>query len=140
MLQYENLDLKAVRQLAKTLAEEALGKDIIIGLVGDLGAGKTIFTQAFGKVLGAGRITSPTFIIVAHQRLARQDFYHIDFYRLKKSSELLPLGIKEILSAKNRVALIEWVDKFPAIRRKCDILVEFNILKNNLRNVKISAR
>lgn len=137
MLIYKNLDIRGVKELAETLALEAGGRDMVIGLTGDLGAGKTVFVQAFGKALGIKKITSPTFIVVASHRLPDLDFYHIDFYRLRSQSELNPLGIFEIISSSKRIVLIEWVDRFPAVLKKCDIVVNIKTLPHNLRDVQI---
>ncbi len=90
-------------------------KAFVIGLYGDLGAGKTSFTQAVGKKLGVKDVvTSPTFVIEKIYPLEGQKFshlIHIDTYRLEKSEELLKLGWNEILKDGGNIILVEWADK-----------------------------
>ncbi len=87
----------------------------VIGLYGNLGAGKTSFTQAFAKALGVEEVvTSPTFVIEKIYDLAGQKFtrlIHIDAYRLEKSEELLKLGWKEVISDRDNIVIIEWPDR-----------------------------
>lgn len=137
MLNYRNVDLKGVRLVARALAKEAAGRDMVVGLSGDLGAGKTTFTQAFAKELGVKNLNSPTFIVVATHRLPKKDLYHIDFYRLRSKSELDPLGIQQIMESGNRIALIEWVDRFPSVKKNCDILIDLKITGKGLRDLTI---
>lgn len=86
----------------------------VIALTGDLGAGKTTFSQGFLKALGVRRrIISPTFLIVRPYSLsvARTNFtraFHIDCYRLKHADELQALGLSEMLSNPKHIVLIEW--------------------------------
>ena len=76
------------RDLAAALAELARPSDLLV-LVGDLGAGKTAFTQGFGRGLGIDeQITSPTFALV-RSYTGRLDLYHLDVYRLEQVSEAL---------------------------------------------------
>jgi tRNA threonylcarbamoyladenosine biosynthesis protein TsaE len=90
-------------------------KATVVGLYGDLGAGKTSFTQGVAKALGVDdAVTSPTFVIEKIYELVEKQFthlIHIDAYRLEKSEELLHLGWKEIISDKNNLILIEWPER-----------------------------
>ena len=95
----------------------------VVGLYGDLGAGKTTFTQAIAKNLGVSDIvTSPTFVIMkvydisytSNPATRNHNFdklIHIDAYRIENSSELLHLGWKEIISNPNNLILIEWPER-----------------------------
>lgn len=84
----------------------------VIALVGELGAGKTTFTQGFLKALGVKHpVISPTFVLIRRYPLKNLQFtdaYHIDCYRLEKASELVKLGLKEILKNPAHLVLIEW--------------------------------
>ena len=98
----------ATRELAATLAELARPCDLLL-LVGDLGAGKTAFTQGFGRGLGIDdQITSPTFALV-QSYTGRLDLYHLDVYRLEQLNEALDLGLSEMLDD-GSVTVIEWGD------------------------------
>ena len=87
----------------------------IICLVGDLGAGKTTFTQ--GLALGLGLppeepVNSPTFTLVSEHPGGRVPLYHFDVYRLLDSSGLYDLAFDEYLDG-DGVVVIEWADKIP---------------------------
>ena len=98
----------ATRDLAAALAELARPSDLLV-LVGDLGAGKTAFTQGFGRGLGIDdQITSPTFALV-QSYTGRLDLYHLDVYRLDQVAEALDLGLSELLDD-GSVTVIEWGD------------------------------
>lgn len=114
--------LKDIRQLAQNLIkkwQKNLGP-LVIALYGDLGSGKTTFTQFLAKALKIKeKILSPTFVIIktfslpCSQRIV-SDFsalIHIDAYRIKTSKELLDLGLKEILANKQNIIVIEWAEK-----------------------------
>ncbi len=96
------------RDLAAALAELARPSDLLV-LVGDLGAGKTAFTQGFGRGLGIDeQITSPTFALV-RSYTGRLDLYHLDVYRLEQVVEAMDLGLSELLDD-GSVTVIEWGD------------------------------
>lgn len=100
--------VEATRSLAAALAELARPGDLLL-LVGDLGAGKTAFSQGFGAGLGIDeQITSPTFALV-HGYTGRLDLNHLDVYRLEQINEALDLGLSELLDD-GSVTLIEWGD------------------------------
>ncbi len=86
---------------------------LVVGLSGDLGAGKTAFTQGIAHHLGIkNKITSPTFVIVKKYPIKKLENYkflfHIDAYRLKNEGDLLQLGWEEIIKSKEHLVLIEW--------------------------------
>jgi len=88
-----------------------------VGLVGHLGAGKTVLVQgmAEGNAPGAAvEVTSPTFTLV-HEHPGRLLLYHLDAYRLRQVEELLALGFDELFSADSAV-VVEWADRIrPAL-------------------------
>lgn len=102
------------RDLGTAVSAMAGPGDVVV-LAGDLGAGKTAFVQGFGRGLGvAERITSPTFTIVHVYEGGRLPIHHIDVYRLDQLSEVLDLGLAEMLD-EGGVVLIEWGDAIAAI-------------------------
>lgn len=97
----------ATAELGQALAELARPTDVIL-LSGDLGAGKTTFSQGFGRGLGIDeQITSPTFTLV-RTYTGRLDLYHLDVYRLDLG-EVADLGLNEVVDDES-VTLIEWGD------------------------------
>jgi tRNA threonylcarbamoyladenosine biosynthesis protein TsaE len=100
--------VEATQELAAALAALAQPGDLIV-LAGDLGAGKTAFVQGFGRGLGVtDPITSPTFTLV-QEYAGRLPVHHIDVYRLDQLSEVVDLGLSELLDDRG-VVLIEWGD------------------------------
>lgn len=96
--------LEKTQQIAEKLAQVVTENDIIL-LNGDLGAGKTTFSQYFGKALGVKRtINSPTFNIIKSYK-GRLPLHHMDCYRLEDSDE--DLGFDEYFND-NGVTIIEW--------------------------------
>jgi tRNA threonylcarbamoyladenosine biosynthesis protein TsaE len=104
----------------------------VIGLRGDLGAGKTTFTQICAKLLGISEtVTSPTFVLLKKYKLGNEMlggkfsyFIHLDAYRLKGGKELNPLGWQEIISDSKNLIMIEWpelvADAMPTTARYID--------------------
>lgn len=87
---------------------------VILCLYGDLGSGKTTFTQGFAQGLGiTTRLLSPTFIIVRRYEIPSTEkfLYHIDLYRLKNADEMEELGLTEIFTDPTAVVVIEWADR-----------------------------
>ncbi len=94
----------------------------VVGLYGELGAGKTFFTQAVAKAFRVEeQVVSPTFVIEKIYELRDQDFshlIHIDAYRLDNSKELLNLGWEKITADPKNLILIEWPEKVSEIMPK----------------------
>lgn len=89
----------------------------VIGLSGDLGAGKTAFTFGIGKGWGALElINSPTFVFVHEHRRAVDDMrlYHVDCYRLTNLDDAETIGLEDILAG-DGVTVIEWPERIAAL-------------------------
>lgn len=100
-------------KLATGIAELAEAGDLLV-LVGDLGAGKTAFSKAYGKALGIDEpMTSPTFTL-AREYEGRLTLHHLDVYRLEQMAEVLDLDLPELLES-GGVVLIEWGDAIMAM-------------------------
>jgi tRNA threonylcarbamoyladenosine biosynthesis protein TsaE len=97
------------RALAGAVAELVRPGDVLL-LGGDLGAGKTTFTQGLGAALGVQElVTSPTFTLVRPYETAngRPTLLHADVYRLDQVAEVLDLGLAELVE-EDAVAVVEW--------------------------------
>ena len=98
--------------LGKSMGEKASPGQIIC-LNGDLGTGKTVFTQGFAAGLGIrGPVNSPTFTILRQYENGRLPLYHFDLYRMEEEEELWEIGFDEALRG-DGVCLIEWAERFP---------------------------
>jgi tRNA threonylcarbamoyladenosine biosynthesis protein TsaE len=129
--------------IAHRLAQSA--RALVIALRGDLGAGKTTFTQGFFRGLGIKRNPiSPTFVIMRRYRVAKRpafarasagkklqiancftDIYHFDAYRLKKIEDVAVLEIDRILADPKNIILIEWPERIKKILPRGAVWFEF---------------
>ncbi len=109
---YESYNPDTTFEIGQKLAANVRAGDIIC-LVGDLGVGKTIFTQGFAAGLGIDtHITSPTFTIVQVYE-ADIPLYHFDMYRIEDAQELESVGYQDYFWGKG-VCLVEWANKVKA--------------------------
>lgn len=91
----------------------------VVGLYGDLGAGKTTFMKYLAEHFGVSEtIQSPTFVIEKIYELTGQKFthlIHIDAYRIEKETEMVDLGWNEVVSDNKNIICVEWPEKMPTI-------------------------
>jgi len=112
---YKTNSLIETQKIAQELASQFINQGGIILLSGNLGAGKTAFTQGFIKSYGINqKITSPTFLLVKQYQIPNSTswIFHLDLYRLVEPIDLITSGIQEILdTADKNIILIEWSEK-----------------------------
>jgi len=97
------------QEVAASLAALVQAGDLLV-LCGDLGAGKTAFTQGFGRALGVTTpITSPTFTLANRYEGDALTVNHLDVYRLSHIDEVRDLGLHELVDGRS-VTLVEWGD------------------------------
>lgn len=121
----------------------------VIALEGDLGGGKTTFTQGFAEGFGIKeKILSPTFVVLKHFDIHKhtlknsqsfRSFYHMDCYRLESPSDLLAFGFKEIIKNPENIVLIEWADKIRRVLPKNHLKIKFKYLDNNQREISFES-
>lgn len=100
---------EATRCWGQRLAALLAPGDVVL-LEGELGAGKTTFTQGMADGLGVeGPVTSPSFTL-AHEYRGRLSLYHLDLYRLDDPSAMAEVGLDEYLE-QDAVAVVEWAEK-----------------------------
>ncbi len=103
-----------VALLAQTMAKK-LYPGLVIALNGDLGAGKTTFTQELAKAAGVTEtVNSPTFVLMNVYNGPLR-FYHFDLYRLNTLEDLENIGGNELIPSTDGVSIIEWAEKIPEI-------------------------
>lgn len=135
---------KLGEKLSKEVTQQQLNlstQAIILGLIGDLGSGKTTFLKGFAKGLGIKeKILSPTFIIMKKFSLSHfrfRNFYHFDCYRIEDSKELLTLGFKEIISDPQNIVCLEWSEKIKKILPKNSFIIHFIFIDPKTRKITI---
>ncbi len=114
----------------------------VVALKGDLGSGKTTFSQGFAKGLGIDQhVGSPTFKLVSEYVGSSLNLYHVDCYRLNNIQEFLNLGGENLLLPDNGITLIEWADIIQELLPKGTIEIEFSRVKDNpnKRKLRISG-
>lgn len=108
-MEIESRSAKETFELGETLGRKAIPGQVYT-LNGDLGTGKTVFTQGFAKGLGITEpINSPTFTIVQIYEDGRMPFYHFDVYRIGDIEEMEEIGYEDCFYG-NGVCLIEWAE------------------------------
>jgi len=134
---------KATAEAAKILSEEILKTKslVVVGFVGELGAGKTTFIKSLIKGLGVKKkVTSPTFLIIKRFSLrGGRDIYHVDAYRVG-AKDLTNLGFKKAIQRPN-IVLIEWADRVKRLLPKDTIWLKLEHGKSeNERHITINRR
>jgi tRNA threonylcarbamoyladenosine biosynthesis protein TsaE len=90
----------------------AAGVGLVIGLTGDLGAGKTQLAKGIARGLGiTGRVHSPTFTLVNEYAGGRLPMFHVDLYRLQTAGQVANAGLEEYFQPAG-VSVIEWAERF----------------------------
>ena len=114
-----------------------LGPGDVVGLTGELGAGKTCFVQGLARGLGVtSTATSPTFVLVNEYR-GRLPVHHVDVYRTQSLTELLDLGLEELIGGAG-VTLIEWADRCEALLPARTIRVHIEGVGDEPRRITIT--
>ena len=120
---YETNSYKETFELGMSLAKEAKPSQIYC-LKGDLGVGKTVFTQGFAKGLGIDEpISSPTFTIIQEYPEGRIPFYHFDVYRIGDVEEMFEIGYEDYFFGKG-ICFVEWAELIEDILPKNCIWVK----------------
>ena len=98
-------------RLAGALLLAGPHEPFVVGLTGDLGAGKTTLVGGLMAALGhEGPARSPTYSLIEPYRLAGRDVYHCDLYRLRDPEELEELGLRDLLTGPS-ILLVEWPER-----------------------------
>ncbi|MDP6170438.1 MAG: tRNA (adenosine(37)-N6)-threonylcarbamoyltransferase complex ATPase subunit type 1 TsaE [Candidatus Marinimicrobia bacterium] len=112
----------------------------VVALIGNLGTGKTTFTQGFARAIGVNeRVGSPTFKLVSEYKGKDHWLYHIDAYRLEGVNDFLKIGGEEYLRPEKGVTLIEWANIIGEIFDDTIISIQFSRIKGNPNSRKIEV-
>jgi len=138
-------NLQETADFAVNFLEQLAGSDrsgaTVVALYGDLGSGKTTFTQFLAKELEvANYVTSPTFVIEKRYE-TKNDKYktliHIDCYRLTKPEEMENLGWKDIIADSGNLIVVEWPERIEDILPDDSVRIEFEFVDENTRFIKL---
>ena len=144
------MEIHTLNEFRKAARDFVLGlsplpnRATVVGLYGDLGAGKTTFVQAAATALGVKEtVNSPTFLIFKKYQLlvtsSRYSFLvHIDAYRLKYSDELRRLRFDELLADPTNLILIEWADRVADILPPDHRKISFEFVDEDTRSITIT--
>lgn len=144
----KELGAHIAREACMLKEENNAKRACIIGLVGELGAGKTTFIQGFANALGIeDKVLSPTFLLVKRfeippsaiaRKSGRKYFYHIDAYRLEHETQLDALGIVEIINDPGNLVVIEWADRWKKVLPSHTIWISLEWLAHEKRKVTVN--
>jgi tRNA threonylcarbamoyladenosine biosynthesis protein TsaE len=112
---------------------------VVLGLSGDLGAGKTALVRAMLRALGVeGPVKSPTFSLLEPYVVSSLNFYHFDFYRFGGGEEFAAAGFRELFAPGN-VCAVEWPERAGKRMPTPDLSLTFKVIDEG-RTVQATAR
>ena len=133
---------KETFNFAKAYAKKLRGGEVI-GLIGELGAGKTVFTKGLAAGLGVKQtVNSPTFVLMkiyeaeSYKVCKVKKLCHIDAYRIKVGRDILAIGAEEYFNRPDTVTVIEWADKIKKILPRRTRYVNVVSRDNNKKLIK----
>jgi tRNA threonylcarbamoyladenosine biosynthesis protein TsaE len=122
--------------IARQLAGDLVA-GFVLALKGELGSGKTLFTQGIVAGLESNApATSPTFTIVHEYQGGRLPVYHFDFFRLEDRESAARLGLEDYLFS-DGVSVIEWADRFPELIPEQARWISFEIKSERQRVITL---
>lgn len=127
-------DTRAIgARLAHALSDAGRGEPFVLGLSGDLGAGKTTLVGGLLAALGhVGPARSPTYALIEPYRLDGRDVYHCDLYRLRDPEELEDLGLRDLLVG-DSLLLVEWPERAGDRLRQADLALDLEYTDDGRR-------
>lgn len=139
---YETNSAKETHELGVKIGKEAQAGELYT-LTGDLGVGKTVFTQGVAEGLNIDEpINSPTFTIVQVYEEGRLPFYHFDVYRIGDIDEMDEIGYEDYFYGTG-VSIVEWAELIEELlpEERTDILIEKDLEKGfDYRKITVRKR
>ena len=134
---FESRSAEETRRLGELLGA-GLGRGDVVACIGELGAGKTCFLQGVLRGLGVAEpATSPGFVLINQYR-GRVSVYHVDAYRTESLSEILDLGVEEMLWG-DGVTVIEWAEKLLPLLPPETLVVRISGLGSEPREIVLDG-
>ncbi|MDQ5938606.1 MAG: tRNA threonylcarbamoyladenosine biosynthesis protein TsaE [Patescibacteria group bacterium] len=140
MKEYKSKTQSETEKIAQAVVKKLQGGEVL-ALVGNLGAGKTVFVKGLAKALGIeDNITSPTFVLMkiyqtSHATIKR--LVHVDCYRLEKVDDLDDIGLADYLHDPASIVVIEWADRVVNLPKNT-ININIEYINSQERIVKVS--
>ena len=134
-MKFKSNSVEETRKIAQNFGGNLKGGETVL-LNGDLGAGKTTFTQFLLKELGVKEVvSSPTFAILKSYK-GKFMFHHFDTYRIT-TEEAIEAGFDEILSEADSVKIIEWSENISELLPDSKIIINIKTIDENKREIEI---
>ncbi len=139
MAEYKSHSQADTENIAKKIVNKLSGGEVL-ALVGNLGAGKTVFVKGLAKALGIEEnVTSPTFVLMKiyqtnHQQIKR--LVHVDCYRLDKAEDLEEIGLSDYLHNSENIVVIEWADRIASLPKNT-ININIEYVNSAERNISV---
>ncbi len=122
-------------RLGKQLDPAGADASVVVGLIGDLGAGKTTLVQGMFRGLGyGGRVKSPTYTLVEPYQVTGVSVLHVDLYRVSDAAELEYLAVDEHMSQPG-LTFVEWPERAPAMLEAIDLKIDIEFMDDGRRLV-----
>jgi tRNA threonylcarbamoyladenosine biosynthesis protein TsaE len=147
---FDVADESAFASLARATAtawRSATSGALLVGLSGELGAGKTTWVRAMLAGLGySGRVPSPTYTLLEHYDTGALDVVHVDLYRLggrghhaaDADAEIESLGLRDWLATDRCWVLVEWPERAPALARGVDVHIRIDTVGETGRHIDVA--
>ncbi len=130
MIIKEFQSVRETQNYAAHLANE-IQEGTVLALYGNLGTGKTTFTQGFAQGLGIHEsVGSPTFKLVSEYQGDQTTLFHVDCYRLESPEEFLNIGGENLLNPVDGITIIEWSERINLLFDASVIKIEFKRIES----------
>jgi tRNA threonylcarbamoyladenosine biosynthesis protein TsaE len=133
-----NFTLQQIDEIATAVAHQTKEQPVL-ALHGEMGAGKTTFTQALCTALGVvDAVSSPTYSIINQYKTNEgQIIYHMDLYRLKDEEEAVNAGVEDCLYSGN-ICIVEWPEILPQLLPENTLHVTIAYVDSNTRKLSFN--
>lgn len=136
-MENKKLNFKQLDELSLKIAKY-LENGGTLGLIGDLGAGKTTFTKKICSYYGVTEnVKSPTFTYVIEYETGKKRIYHFDVYRIRNSEEIYEIGFEDYIGEEDSIVIVEWANNIIDEMPEETIYVEINHNDENTRMVSV---
>ena len=137
MMKKRILNFKEMDRLASKVAE-SLENGGVLGLIGNLGTGKTTFTKRICKYFGiTENVKSPTFTYVIEYTSGRRPVYHFDVYRIMNPGEIYEIGFEDYIGEESSIIIVEWADNIIDEMPENTVYVEIEHNGEDTRRISI---